>query len=86
MLAVMPSTLLTVLDPVVQMISTLLVIPLTAIALHSKVVTSPNSAVSILVTCTTGLGTVNKRKMYEANYLSTYVTLRSYICIIYAYF
>ena len=55
----MPSTLLTVLNPVVQMMSTLLVIPLTAMALHSNVVKLPNSKVSILVTRTTGLGTVN---------------------------
>ena len=76
MLAVTPSTLLTVLNPVVQMISTLLVIPLTAIALHSKVVTLPNSAVSILVICITGLGTVNKEKCMK---LTTYVSMLHYV-------
>ena len=58
--AVTPSTILAIINPVVQMISTLLVIPLTAIALHSKVVDSLNTAASILVTLITGLGTVNK--------------------------
>ena len=60
MFAVTPCTLLTVINPVVQMISTLLVIPLAAMALHSKVAVPPNSAVSILVTRTVGVGTVRK--------------------------
>ena len=63
MFAVTSSTVFTIVEfnPFLQIISTLLVIPLTAVTLHSKVAALPNS-ISILATSTAGLGTVNKQK------------------------
>ena len=70
MFAVTLSTLLTIIPcTVIHWIFVLLVIPLTAVALHSKVVALPYSTVSILVTSTTGLGTVNKQNVYVKTYV-----------------
>ena len=58
MFGIIPSTLLTVVLPVVHIISTLLEMPLTLIALHCKVVDCPSVGVFSVVTSTTGDGTV----------------------------
>jgi len=61
-----PSTLLTVVLPVVHTISTLLEMPLTPTAVHCRVVDCPSVGMFSVVTTTTGDGTVQKEFLLNA--------------------